>query len=376
MAANKFALNMLTGVTAFFLILPSFANTPEQSSPETDATAVGDTEPASDADGAPASQTLSQRKYYTPNNNDILDILPAPDETPNNDETATNNDRGTVNFELTGRAQPPMWRLADEDSEVWLLGTFHILPPDIDWRSNTLASAIDAAETIYFEAEVDTPEAQQKTVQTLITQGFLPSGETLSGLLTSAEIEKLTAAASQVNLPIAAVDTMRPWQAFLTLTVQNIVAQGFDPGAGIEPVLLKEARLRGRNLRFFESVEEQLSLFTSLPREVELTLLQITLEEWDQQNQELQELFAAWSAGDVEKIDALMNGSMRTEAPQVYDALITNRNKAWVSRITDVMNDSGKVLVAVGAGHLVGDNSVPALLRAQGYEVTRIGVNE
>ena len=163
-----------------------------------------------------------------------------------------------------GRASPPMWRLADDDSEIWLLGTFHILPPGLDWRSDPLAKAIDAADTIYFEAEVDTPDAQQKTIQTLMTEGFLPKEQTLSSLLEEDEAQKLQEISEQVGLPFAAIDTMRPWQAFLTTTVQYIVSKGFDPGSGVETILLKEARLRDRNLQFFETVEEQLSLFTSL----------------------------------------------------------------------------------------------------------------
>jgi|GEM_PF-18819 len=276
-----------------------------------------------------------------------------------------------------GRASPPMWRLADDDSEIWLLGTFHILPPDLDWRSDPLAKAIDAADTIYFEAEVDTPDARQKTIQTLMTQGFLPKEKNLSSLLDESEAEKLKEVANQVGLPFAAIDTMRPWQAFLTTTVQYIVAKGFDPGSGVETVLLREARLRGRNLEFFETVEEQLSLFTSLSPKVELALLKITLQEWDAQDEQFAALFKAWRDGDVGVIDTLMNETMREQSPEVYDALMLRRNEDWAARIKEVMAGEGRVLIAVGAGHLVGnENSVPALLNAQGFEVTRYGVEQ
>ena len=112
-----------------------------------------------------------------------------------------------------------------------------------------------------------------------MTEGFLPAGETLSGRLDEGATQKLQDAALEVGLPFDAVDTMRPWQAFLAMTVQYIVAKGFDPGSGVETVLLKEARLRGRDLRFFETVDEQLSLFTNLQPEVELDLLKFTLRE-------------------------------------------------------------------------------------------------
>ena len=320
----------------------------------------------------------------------------APDATIDEEEAGTENeiesdlsddvietDESAADTEETqqlsiedGRASPPMWRLVDEDSEIWLLGTFHILPPGLDWRSDPLAKAIDAADTIYFEAEVDTPDAQQKTIQTLMTEGFLPKEKTLSSLLEEAEAQKLQKIAGQIGLPFAAIDTMRPWQAFLTTTVQYIVSKGFDPGSGVETILLKEARLRDRNLQFFETVEEQLSLFTSLKPEVELALLKLTLEDWDKQDEQFSALFTAWRNGDAEEIDTLMNETMREQSPEVYEALIVRRNEAWAGRIKDVMAGEGRVLIAVGAGHLVGDNSVPALLNAQGFEVTRYGLEQ
>ncbi|MEL7486967.1 MAG: TraB/GumN family protein [Pseudomonadota bacterium] len=273
-----------------------------------------------------------------------------------------------------GRATPAMWRIADADSEIWLLGTFHILPPGLDWRSDSLARAIDAAETLYFEAEVDTPEARSQTVNTLMTQGFLPPGETLTGKLGGDYGEKLRAAAAEVGLPFDAIDTMRPWQAFLAMTVQYIVAKGFDPGSGVETVLLQEARLRGRDLRFFETVDQQLSLFTGLKPETELALLRFTLDEWPNQEAQLNALLQAWRDGDIAAIDEMLNEGMRQQSPEVYDALIVRRNQAWAAQINDVLNGSGKALVAVGAAHLVGDDSVPALLRAQGVTVDRYGV--
>ena len=72
----------------------------------------------------------------------------------------------------------------------------------------------------------------------------------------------------------------------------------------------------------------------------------------------------------------MMNESMRDAAPQVYDALILRRNEAWAAEIAELMNGEGKALVAVGAGHLVGADSVPALLSAQGLDVERYGVED
>jgi len=271
-------------------------------------------------------------------------------------------------------ATPPMWRVVDADSEIFLLGTFHILPPGLEWRSDSLAAALDAADTLWFEAEIDTPAAKQKTFQILMTEGFNPAGKALSGMLDPADAAKFRTIVESLGLPLKAVDPMRPWQAFLTLSVQFIVKEGFDPASGVETVLLSEARAGGRTLKFFETVEEQLRLFSNLSPQAEKDLLVTTLREWDQHTDDFDDLFIAWSKGDVGAIDAMMNEDIREAAPEVYDVLVTKRNAAWAKTIAAEMAGAGTELVAVGAGHLAGEGSVPALLKAKGFKVERYGV--
>lgn len=273
-------------------------------------------------------------------------------------------------------AAPAMWRVQDADSDYVLLGTFHILPPGLDWRGDALDEAFADADVVWFETDADSPEAMQKTTNTVMTQGFNKQGATLSSMLGEEDAQKLREIAGEVGLPFAAIDAMRPWYAFLTLSVQFIVNQGFEPGHGVDTVLLKEAKTVRKDVRFFETIEEQLAFFTSLEPQVEKNLLVLTIRDWDKQAAAFDDLFKAWTDADLETIDAQMNEDMREQAPEVYEMLIVERNKAWAEELDAVLKaESGAGFVAVGAAHLVGENAVPALLKAKGYTVTRYGEN-
>lgn len=272
-------------------------------------------------------------------------------------------------------ATPAMWRAADADTEVFLLGSFHILPPELQWRTDALDDAFAAADIVYFEVDVDAPDAQSKAVKTMMTQGFNPAGVTLSGMLKPADAQKLREITASLGLPFSAIDPMRPWQAFLTLSVQFIIKQGFTPGAGVDSALLAEARALDKEARFFETIEQQLEFFTGLAPETEEALLVLTIRGWEEQAKSFDDLFAAWRTGDVDFVDEQMNELMREQAPVVYKRLIVERNAAWAEEIARAMNEeAGVIFIAVGAAHLVGpDHSVPALLEAEGFEVSRYG---
>ena len=271
-------------------------------------------------------------------------------------------------------ASPAMWRVSDADSDFILLGTFHILPENLHWRTAEFEEVLAVAERIYFEVDATSQEAQKTTFDLIATKGFNAPGVTLSTMLEPQDAQKLRRISSSLGLPMSAIDRMRPWQAFLTLSVQFIVQQGFEPGAGVENVLLKEAKALGKELYFFETIEEQLNLFAGLNPRTERDLLVLTIRDWENQINAFDDLYNAWRRADTRVIDEQMNTQMRQEAPVVYDRLIVKRNEAWAGVIEKHVRDgSGIALVAVGAAHLVGQDSVPELLAEKGLNVTRFG---
>jgi hypothetical protein len=67
----------------------------------------------------------------------------------------------------------------------------------------------------------------------------------------------------------------------------------------------------------------------------------------------------------------MISGEMREKFPDLYELLIVKRNKNFASQIDGLLKGDGTALVAVGAGHLVGKDGVPTLLKSMGYTVER-----
>ena len=272
------------------------------------------------------------------------------------------------------QATPAMWRAADADTEIFLLGTFHILPKNVQWRTSAFEAAFDASDIVYFEVEADAADIQSKTLGVMMTEGFNPNGAMLTDMLGADDGAALREIVASLGLPFQGVNPMRPWNAFLTLSVQFIVQQGFDPGSGVDSVLLAEARTKSKSLRFFETIEQQLGLFTGLGPETEKKLLELTIRDWEHQKESFDDLYDAWRTGDTAALDKEINDVMRVEAPEVFERILVDRNKSWADEIERIMDaDKGTIFIAVGAAHLVGDRSVQAILNPRGIEFERYG---
>ena len=50
--------------------------------------------------------------------------------------------------------EPALWRIADADSEIWLFGTSHMLPPEARWRGPVVDAAFAAAEEFVTETDM------------------------------------------------------------------------------------------------------------------------------------------------------------------------------------------------------------------------------
>jgi len=60
------------------------------------------------------------------------------------------------------------------------------------------------------------------------------------------------------------------------------------------------------------------------------------------------------------------------EVPALYDAILVQRNRNWVEPIAALRNRPDDYLVVVGAMHLVGDDSVIAMLEQQGIRTRQL----
>ena len=264
--------------------------------------------------------------------------------------------------------EPALWRIADSDSEIWLFGTAHMLRPELRWRGPRVNAAFAAAEELVTETDAG-PEGAAQAQALSERLGLMPPGETLSARLSPDEQARLARAADDLRLDPAALEPMRPWLAALRLSYAYALSRGMRPEAGVENVLYEEARQLGMRLSFFETPEQQVRILADLPPAEETRFLIDTLSEIEADGDALAAMDALWARGDTVALAELFDAQWRTGSPAVHEAVILKRNRAWADDIARRLEGDGRVFIAVGAAHLVGQGNVVDLLRERGIEV-------
>lgn len=264
-------------------------------------------------------------------------------------------------------AKPPIWIVRDADSEMVLFGSVHVLPPGLDWRPDALTRALAKADDVWFELPVD-DRTEMDAARLAARDGMLPADQSLSALLTPQGAERLDATARRYNLAPALIERMEPWLAEVAISGAVYRAAGADAGSGVEQQVSAAAPPKAAR-RAFETAAEQIAFFDGAPLAEQVASLEETLEQVETDQDAFKDLIDSWMSADLKRIEAEALDPLKTAAPALYQRVVVERNRRWALELDQRLKGAGESVVVVGVGHLIGDEGLPARLRALGYSV-------
>jgi hypothetical protein len=265
-------------------------------------------------------------------------------------------------------AHPALWEVSDPDTTIYLFGTIHLLPNNYQWRSAKLDDAMASAQELIVETIVD-DKNPQKLMQAMASIGFANNLPPLVQRVPAAKRPTLEAAIKKSGMPPQALDKMKTWTAAIILLGNKFRELGLS--GGVEGVLRNDFSTKGKPIGELESNIEQLSYFDKLPESAQRALLEGAIDDKASMDSELGGMLKAWSSGDVNGIAKTFDRDL-SGTPELQKALIHQRNANWSRWIEQRLDQPGAVLVAVGAGHLAGKDSVLEMLKKDGYKVRRL----
>ncbi|MGH8495932.1 MAG: TraB/GumN family protein [Gammaproteobacteria bacterium] len=265
---------------------------------------------------------------------------------------------------------PFIWKMRGEQNTVWLMGSVHVLR-ESDYP---LPAAYDetyaAAETLLMEIDLDDLDPLEAQ-RVLTTRGKSAPSETLRELIGPEAYAAAAKKADALGIDIERLNAIEPWYAALTVVQLRLLELGYDPRFGVDHYFAGRAAADGKRVQGLESIDEQLAILDELTPSLQREFLLQSLDDAAVMDEELVKILAAWKEGDAGLLERELLGSLK-EYPALYDGLVVRRNRSWLEPIRHLRRGSNDVLVIVGALHLIGEDSVIEMLRAEGLEVERL----
>ncbi|MDH5738106.1 MAG: TraB/GumN family protein, partial [Gammaproteobacteria bacterium] len=224
------------------------------------------------------------------------------------------------------------WHLTKEQGDAWIIGSIHAMRQDMYPLPSAMTDLISKVQVLAVEVnilELDAVEMQRVITETAM---YPARGASLASELAPDTLEMLINHLKRNGLSMDQMRQLRPWFINLNIGVDEMIRLGFDPGLGIDILLMKQAKALGVKLLEIESFEQQMRSLAGDSAGVQEMALRHTLNNIEKFKEDLEEMYTYWSKGDV---DGLYKVSIKAVAayPELeaqFKRLIDHRNREMV----------------------------------------------
>ena len=262
----------------------------------------------------------------------------------------TNKDDNTLLWEISGNHL---------SKPTYLFGTFHLMCKEDIHFSKELKTAVTNAEEVYFEMDLDDPS---NTLGALFFMN-MKDGKALKDLYTDIEYTRLDHYfEDSLAISLAIFQHMKPSFLEAMLYPKMMPCKTMS---GIEEELLKIATEQKKEIKGFETIQFQASVFDSIPYTNQAKDLLKTIDSIDTYKKYFDTMLNVYKTQQLSEIETMFTKA-EFGMQKNQDILLDNRNKNWVEQLNKIL-PAKNLFIAVGAGHLVGEKGLIALLRKAGY---------
>ncbi len=280
---------------------------------------------------------------------------------------------------------PVFYKVTDtEGHTLWLLGTIHVGDVRTDHLPAAIYDAFDSADALAVEFDGDAfydLVDEDPELQSMLSEAYYYNdGTTLADHLDEETYEAAVASMRATGTYGLYSEYLKPW--VLESMISNAMLDtGYTLNSlhGVDEMLMRRARLQGKEIRDVESGEFQIRMFADTSDEMQQFILEGTL--WSDKIETVLgtlELYELWCSGDeaalIENLNEEPDFSEATEEEialykEYNDILLISRNHGMHDVAISYLESGDTVFYAVGLAHLLGEDGLVGSLRDAGYTV-------
>jgi len=280
-----------------------------------------------------------------------------------------------VRYESGKDSKGAFWKVSDEDSCVYLLGSIHIADSSMYPLAKEILKAYEEADYLAVEANVTN---EQEVAMHMMEKAFYKDDSTLYENVPKEVYDRFVEVIEPFGVKPEMYNKFKPWYA--ALLVQNLLyaESSLSGEIGIDMVLLQKA-LNEKEILEIEGAKFQVDLFDSFSTDLQVEFLASSLAPNDEAQEEsvemLNDMINCWKSGDTERLEELLasDEDESDTGKEFNEKLFVSRNNNMAEKVKGYLADPEKktYMVVVGAGHMVGETGIVAQLDGQ-YEIVQI----
>lgn len=267
-----------------------------------------------------------------------------------------------------------MWHVASSNASVTILGSIHVGYEELYPLDERIESAFTNADTLVVEVDILNEGNKNATQVVLMAKGFYWLFGSLRDDLPEHIYIPIVRKALESGMDIRQINRMKPWLVMLSVPTSETPDFAMPSAAfGIDHHFLRKAYQTGKEIRELESPTIQLEMLSDLPIPTVVAVISNGLYTKEGRDEAMfPKMYRFWLTGDARAMEDLLLGNRSHNGlEQFYIDVFDKRNYTMTEKIEALLARGTRAFVIVGAGHLVGEEGIIALLEEKGYTVTQ-----
>lgn len=259
-----------------------------------------------------------------------------------------------------------LWEITSPKTKEksYLFGTIHLIEKEFFQFPDFLKEKINSSTFIVFE----TPYPITSNLKDLLT---LPEDRNLLEYFSQKEKVKILNW-SLKNLKMDEKEFIENYGKFKPFVLFQTITQlpFLDNSISYEQEIYKIVKNSSKKIEGLETIEDQIEVLDKLPIETQKTQIINAIDSANQNQTNLLNIQKAYKSQDLQKIEEWIISESKIHLYPTH-VFLNERNKKWIPKITSKIN-TNSTFIAVGAGHLPGEEGLINLLKKQGFKLKSI----
>jgi uncharacterized protein YbaP (TraB family) len=262
--------------------------------------------------------------------------------------TGNDNSHRAILYEISGKGL---------QTSSYLFGTVHLIPKDQFEFPQILPDRMDRVDALVLEVDINIPIKEQIS---MVQRMMLPNNSTLKEYMDD-EMYNTTVNYFIDSMQVSEKKVQRYMHFKPVHLLGFILIEYYGNTESYEQNLYKAAIKHDKEILALETLDFQLDLLDSIS--IEEQLKDFSVSELIYEYEALLDVYLKY---DIEELEKYMEEDEDFE--DYEEMLMIKRNYNWLPKLVEFMTDKS-VFVAVGAGHLMGEEGIIRLLENEGYIV-------
>jgi uncharacterized protein YbaP (TraB family) len=274
------------------------------------------------------------------------------------------------------KARPALWQIQGNkipaNNKIYLFGSYSLLPNNLQWYEGKVKEAFEGSDELVLEVIV-TDAIQEEATRMVVKHGVMKNKrKSISRLINRKRYKKLIKYSKKLlKIQERIVKALKPWVLSNELIVERSRDFGIDLNDGAGRVLRSKAIEKKIPITGLETLREIWGMFMDLDLDLQVKMLNSTIDDLDDFNIELNDFIKVWASGDKNRItEKFMNEMNKYEG--LIEPMILDRNHYWMPVLEKFFRNGKNTFLSVNITNLIGPYSLIRILEDDGYKVTKV----